>query len=282
MRRRASPHRFRKHNAANSPDHVQRSGALRSLRDLIQRGRFGEALAALDHQVAAANTPSFQSQCLSLVADALFKQGKFTEAAEAYQRAGQLAQADAHGWLRPAIGQVRSLLRAGSVAAAQERALILFQTARTRAMAYQTALASLDATLAATGQAQMPAQPPPPAFVAGRLARQFLGEGEPAAAKALLQQAAQANPSSVRARLGLAEIALREKDAATAARLAREAVILGQYRAKTLPAWNLLLASGRSLGRDTLDRPLLNGLAQATPSVRSRAVLLIAKGLRAG
>lgn len=118
-------------------------------------------------------------------------------------------------------------------------------------------------------------------MVATRLGRLFFHEGELATAKSLFQLALEMNPSGAcAARLGLAEIALRENDPTTAIQRAREALAVGQYRAKTLPAWDILLAAGRRTGTDTLDAALLNGLAQAPPSVRARAVLLLAKGLR--
>ncbi len=256
------------------------SGVLRDLRDLVQRRQFANALSQVNTQVAANPAPEFKTQLLGFAADALFIQGKFTEAATTYRQVAQLSQTQPLQWLRPALGEVRSLLKDNQVATAQERALAAVQRAVTLRQQYQTQLAAANIAVAAGGQAVIPVEPIPPAAVANRLAKQFFTEGEIAAAKALFQQALQLSPNSCHARLGLAEIALRENNGALAAQLSREAITMGIYRAKTLPAWNLLLAAGRKLGTDTLDTPLLNGLAQATPKVRARAVLLIAGGLR--
>ena len=95
----------------------------------------------------------------------------------------------------------------------------------------------------------------------------------------MFQQAVQVSPNSCQARLGLAEIALCEGDAAKAASLAKEAVIIGKYHAKTLAAWPLLLAASRKIGV-SIDVDLIKGLAAAVPSVRARAILLLVRGLR--
>ena len=280
MRRRANPGRFRKTGAANAPDLMARSGVLRGVRDCVKRRQFASALSQINTQLAANPAPAFKTQLLCFAADALFAQGKFSEAAGAYAQVGQQAQTQPLNWLRPAMGEVLSLLKDTQVAAAQTRALAVVQQGVTVWQQYQAQFAQANAAIAAGGQAVIPAKPPTPAAVTNRLAKQFFSEGEVAIAKALFQQALQLSPNSCHARLGLAEIALRESDGATAAQLARQAITLGLYRAKTLPAWNLLLAAGRRLGTDTLDTPLLNGLAQATPKVRARAVLALAAGLR--
>jgi hypothetical protein len=280
MRRKPNPGRFRKRNATNLPDLDARSGALRTVRDLVQRGQFASALAQIDQEVGATGDDGFKARLLCFAADALFKQGKFSEAANTFAQVAQLAQAHPSVWLRPALGEIRSLLKDTQVGAALLRAQAAIQAAHVQQTQYQEQLAQVNATLAAGGQAVIPAQPATPAEVAGRLAKHFFSEGEITAAKALFQQSLQLSPGGIPARLGLAEIALREDNGAEAARLAREAITLGNYHSVTLAAWNLLLAAGRKLGTDMLDASLLNGLAQATPKVRSRAVLLIAGGLR--
>ena len=280
MRRRANPGRFRKAGAANAPDLMAKSGVLRAVRDGVKRRQFASALSQINTQLAASPAAGFKTQLLCFAADALLAQGKFSEAATAYAQIGQQAQSQPLNWLRPALGEVLSLLKDTQVSAAQTRALAAVQKGVTVWQQYQARLAQANAAIAAGGQAVIPAKPTAPAAVVNRLAKHFFSEGEVAISKALFQQALQLSPNSCHARLGLAEIALRENNGSEAARLAREAITLGVYRAKTLPAWNLLLAAGRKLGTDTLDTPLLNGLAQATPKIRARAVLLIAAGLR--
>jgi tetratricopeptide (TPR) repeat protein len=281
MRRKSNPQRFRKRQATNLPDHDPASSVLRGLHDLVQRGRYAEALAQIDQLVGGSPPLPFKAALLALAADCLFKQGKFDEAATAYASVSQLVQDQPTLWLRPALGEVRSRLNDGQTAEAANLGSEAVQRAAAFEQQYQNLLAQANATVTAGGQATIPAQPPRTSTVASRLGRYFLSAGEPDQAKALFQQALQVNPNGAcRARLGLAEIALRQDDPTTCLSLARGAILLGQYQAKTLPGWTLLLAAARRTGTDTLDATLLSGLAQATASVRARAVLLLARGLR--
>ncbi|MGI8964632.1 MAG: tetratricopeptide repeat protein, partial [Limisphaerales bacterium] len=238
------------------------------------------ALTQIDQEVAGNPDPDYKAKLLSLAGDCLFKQGKFGEAATVYAQVFRQVQDRAQAWLRPLVGQVRSLLKNVQVEEAQARAVTAMETALAHQQEYKTLLAQAQTTVATGGQAVIPARPPSPAEVANRLGKFFFAEGEPAAAKTLFQQALQLSPNSTQARLGLAEIALREGDGATVATLARQVIVLGLYRAKTLAAWNILLAAGRKTGTNVIDTVLLNGLAQATPSVRARAVLVLVRGLR--
>ncbi len=280
MKRKSNPQRFRKHPASNQVDHDSRSTVLRSVADLIHRGTFAEALTQINGEAANNPEPGYKAKLLSLAGDCLFKQGKFGEAATLYGQVAQQVSDHPQAWLRPLIGEVRSLLKSVQVEEAQARAVAAMQTALTHQQQYQALLAQAQATIAAGGQAVIPSRPPSPAEVGNRLGRYFFAEGELAAAKTLFQQTLQLSPQSIQARLGLAEIALREGDGATAATLARQAIVQGHYRAKTLSAWNILLAAGRKTGTNVIDTALLNGLAQATPSVRARAVLVMVRGLR--
>ncbi len=280
MKRKSNPLRFRKHQSSHQVDHDSRSTVLREIADLIHRGTFAQALTQIDQEVANNPGPDDKSKLLSLAGDCLFKQGKFGDAATLYLQVFQQVHNRPEAWLRPLIGQVRSLLKNVQVEEAQARAVTAMQTVLAHQQQYQTLLAQAQATLATGGQAVIPARPPSPAEVANRLGRFFFAEGELAAAKTLFQQALDLSPNSTHAQLGLAEIALREGDGATAATLARRVIVIGLYRAKTLSAWNILLAAGRKTGTNVIDTALLNGLAQATPSVRARAVLVLARGLR--
>ncbi len=281
MKRKHSPQRFRKHSATNLADHDPRSTLLRNLSVLVNRERFDEALAQVDQQVANNPETDFKSKLLSLAGDCLFRQGKFDEAATVYAQVFQQVQDRPQAWLRPAMGEIQSLLNNVQVAEATARANAALQVAAAHEQQYRDAVAAASAILAAGGQAVIPPQPPRVSVVATRLGGFFFHAGELAPAKALFQQALQSNPNGAcKARIALAEIALREGDGATAATLARQAIVLGQYHAKTLSAWNVLLAAGRKTGTNVLDTTLLNGLAQATPSVRARAVLVLARGLR--
>ena len=279
MKRKNNPAGFRKRRAANAPDHDPRSGVLRTIRNLVQRGNFSQALAQIDGKLVANPEPADQSKLLVLAGDCLFKQGKFAEAAVAYGKISEMVQNQPTDWLAPALAQIRSFLKAAQVNQAATLANAAVQTAIAYQQQYQTLLSQADANLNASGQVTIPALPPHPAGVASRLGKLFLAEGEVDIAKTFLQQAIQLSPKTCQARIGLAEIALRENNAAEAASLAKEAITLGEYQGKTLSAWNVLLAASRKSGTP-IDADLISGLASALPSVRARAVLLIARGLR--
>ena len=280
MKRKRNPLRFRKRQANNQPANDPHSAVLCGIRDQLQRGQYAQALAQIDQQVATNPDIDYKARLLSMAGDCLFKQGKFSDAAATYLSIADLVQARPAVWLRPVLGRVRSLLKDVRVADAESVATVAVATALVHEQDYQTQLAQAQVTVAAGGQAVIPTRPPSVSAVAGRLAQQFFAEGEPQIAKTLFQQALQLDSTSQKARLGLAEIALREKNGAEAGRLARETILTGVYHASTLPAWKLLLAASRQTGTDLLTTPLLNGLAQAPPKVRARAVLMIAKELR--
>jgi tetratricopeptide (TPR) repeat protein len=280
MKRHRNPRRFRKRQSANRQEHDPRSVLLRELGIGLQRRRYAEALTEIDRQVAQTTDQDFRARLLALGADSLYKQGKFSEAADAYGNVARLIEGQPLRWFRPVVGEIRSLLRSVQVEQAQTRATAALQVATAHWQQYQQQVAQAPAIVAAGGQAVIPARPPAPVSIANRLAKYFLAEGEVAISKALFQQALELSPNSFHARLGLAAVALRENNGAEAARLAREALVQGQFHAKTLPAWPLLLAAGRKTGVDQMDGQLLKGLAQATPGVRARAVLAIAHGLR--
>ena len=281
MKRKSNSVGYRKRVARNHADHHPLTTQLRQIDGLVGHRHFAAALAQIDQSVAATSDAAEKSRLLSLAADCLHKQGKFSEAAVTYAQVSVLVATDPLAWLRPVIGLVRSLVHDCQTAEAQTQALAAVQQAVTFEQDYQTTLAQAQATVAAGGQAVIPPAPVRSSVVATRLGQIFFSAGEIAPAKALFQTALAGNPNGAcKARLGLAEIALRENNPAEAGRLAREAIVVGQYRAKTLPAWKTLLAAGRRTGTDLLDQTLINSLAQARPSVRAKAVLMLTRHLR--
>lgn len=279
MKRKSNPQRFRKKQSNVIPDLDSRSSVLRGVRDLIQKGNYALALTQVDQQVARSTDVHDQARLLAFAGDCLSRQGKFSEAAAVFASVHQSSTSQPLMALRVAQGEISSLLKNVQVTEAQARALAAVQTALTHQQEYQTQLVVAQATIASGGQAVIPPQPPTPGETANRLAKLFFSEGEIAAAKALYQQALQLSPNSTHTRLGLAKIALRENAPVEASRLAREALVLGQCRARTLGAWPILLAASRMTGTP-FDATLLPGLAQATPTVRARATFIIARGLR--
>lgn len=279
MKRKNNPNGFRKSRIKNNPDHDPRSGVLREIRARAQSGSFAEALTQIDSELGGNPGSTYQSKLLTLAGDCLFKQGKFAEAAEAYDKICGMVQSSPVDWLSPALAQVRSLLKAVQINEAVSLANVVVQTSVANQQQYQNQLAQVAANVNSNGQATIPAQPPNPVGVASRLGKLFLAEGEFDTAKSLFQQALQINPNACQTRLGLAEIALSEGNTVEATTLAADAIKLGQYQAKTLAAWPILLAASHKIGTP-IDANLISGLATALPSVRARATLLLARGLR--
>jgi tetratricopeptide (TPR) repeat protein len=280
MKRKRNPNGFHKRRAAGAVAPSASSSVLSAIRNAFQGGDYQGALSRINQQLGETTDPIFQSKLVSLTGDCLFKQGNFSDAASAYATASQLAQNQPAVWLRAVIGQVRSLLKDVQIDAAQAQALAAVQTAQTFYQQYQIQLVQAQATVAAGGQAVIPAAPPSIGHVASRLGKAFFEEGELDTAKNLFQAAVQSGSTHCHALLGLAEIALRENNPADAIAFARQALTANNFHAKSLSAWTILLAAGRKSGTDVLDSSLLNSLVQSPAPVRAHAVLLLAKTLR--
>jgi hypothetical protein len=276
MKRKKSVQRFRKRAASAAAGYTQ----YQTIQDQLQGGDYSGALAAINDLLPLVTEIGARSELLSLAGDCLYLQGKYAEAATTFGQIGALVQAEPLLWLRPAIGQIHSLLKNVDVTAAQTKALAAMQMAVTFRQQYQTQLAQVTATAAAGGQATIPAEPPTPARVAARFGKIFFSEGEVAIAKALFQQSVSLDANNIKALMGLAEIAVRENDCANAIAKAKTALAVNHYHAETMYAWKLLLDAGRKSGTDVLDATLLNNLSQSPAGVRARATLLIVKNLR--
>jgi tetratricopeptide (TPR) repeat protein len=225
------------------------------------------------NQLAAADpAPEVRAQIAGLVGDGWLKTGRFDEAAEAYTNAKHQAPGDAGAHLRASIGEIRALLRAVRVDEAVAVAESLWSRAQEDFTAWEKRLVELNRQLQAGQPVQVPPQPPRPTVVAYRVARQFLDQGEPETAQDFASRAITLAPSGAsRARQLLADLALRAGNADEARLRAREALLLGRFQAKTIPAWEILSRACQVLGVEPLDADLRAGLAAARPAVRARA-----------
>ena len=268
--------KFRKRAATNLTDLSPISTTLRSVRDQIQRRNFPGALSTLNTLLSGAKLDTAtRARVLSFVADSQFEQGKYADAVAAYQQASALSLGQTRTWLRPGMGHVISLLRNAQPEQALAQARALVQTAISVQAQARPALTTL------TSRTMVAARPWNADAVATRLGKQFLGEGEITAAKELLAQAQQINPRPTLATsLALALVAEHEDRLADAASLARQTLAVGNYQAKTLSVWPLLLRVNHQLGVTGVDGDLLAALAKSLPSVRARATLIIVKTLR--
>ncbi len=272
---------YRKSRREPPADKRAISAKLRRASELLTTDDTAAALTELNVIALADRGPAIRSQVAALAAKSEAAQGRFTAAASAYDRAETLAPADGDTWLSPALGQVRSLLRAVEVDTAQEHATATLAKAEKRWAEYEKAAGRAATTLRQGATFTVEARPPRPSVVAFRLGQQFWQEGEPDTAAFYYAESLRIEPDgATRARIELARLALLNEDPATALDLARQALNLGQFHAKTLSAWPIAIAAARALGTPDLTDQLARGLAQATPTVRGRARLGIARALR--
>jgi tetratricopeptide (TPR) repeat protein len=117
--------------------------------------------------------------------------------------------------------------------------------------------------------------------VATRMGNLFLQEGEPeAAAEFFLKAIQSAKGGANRARQGMAMIAMARGEYAEAAETTAEAIRIGHYRVKTLPAWSIHISARRKQGCWRVNDRLIKGLEKAPASLRARATLAIVTELR--
>lgn len=273
---------FRKRPAGKPGDKSAQAVALREIGRLVQRRRHARALDRVDQELAAAGQDRVaQSRLLSQVADSEFKRGSFVEAARIYTVAGTRAVAHHTFWLRPLVGQVRSLLCNGQVEEAMMMARHACQLAQRKEDDFSRLVARSNQTLRDQGRLQSGPRPPRYAEVVSRMGQIFLNQGELAAAAEFFQLAVDEDPGgSSRAYQGLARLALAEGRATQACALAAQAIRNGRYSAPTLGAWGLLVAARRSAGGWQVSQNLVDGLSRARPTVRARAVVLLVRELR--
>ena len=267
---------YHHHGSGNDPDHHAMSGTMRTIRDQIQAGDFADALSTLNTLLANSSMGNnARGRLLCFVADTQFAQGDYADAITSYQQAGSYLQTSMRFWLRPGLGQVLSLLR---------------NAQPDEALTYAQALVQNAVTVYA--QHPPPATPPSnhtmvmgrpwnPSTVAVRLGKQFLAEGEIASARTIFTLGHTVQPQSSTFTLAAqADLAERGDQLADAASYAQQALAAGNYLSKTISIWPQLLRINLQLGTPGVSADLLANLSQAQPSVRARALLLIAKTLR--
>ena len=272
---------YRKSRREPPTDRRPISARLRRASESLSTDDTAAALAELNAIALADRSPEVRSQVAALAAKSESAQGRFAAAATAYERAEDLAPPDGDTWLSPALGQVHALLQAVEVDSATAAATKTLAKAEQRWKKYEAAAGQAAATLRRGSAVTVNARPPRPSVVAFRLGQQFWQEGEPDTAAFYYIESVRLEPDgATRARIELARISLINEDHQRALDLSREALTIGHFRAKTLSAWPIAIAAARALGIADISRQLARGLAQATPTVRGRARLVIARALR--
>lgn len=274
--------RYKKKTAQKVRDKNPGSAKLRSIGEYIQAHDYRRGLAQINQELAGTGGSRIEpARLLGLVADSEFKRGAFAEAAGIYSTAATRALAHPVYWLRPLIGQVRSHLKGGQPDEARLMARHACALARHKEAAFERSVVEANRLLHEQGRVFTAPRPPRLSVVASRLGALFLQDGELGAAREFYDIAAEISPrGACRAHQGLAQIALAEGDPARAFTLASQAIRNGNFAAKTMAAWPIMIAARWQLGGWQISENLLDGLKQAPASVRARTIVLIVRELR--
>lgn len=252
------------------------SSVFHKISSTIDAGSYPDALGALNQLISEGLDSASTAQLLALVADVSFAQGMYSQASGIYEKAIEFTN-PGPGWLRPRLAQVLCFLRQGLTNEAKATADGIITSASRTLSDFNTALQ----TVAAGGGDAVPERPDSVNKVRNRLARLFFQEGEQGFAHDWWQDSVDSDPArTVSAHIGLGEIALRAGDPSAAAQHLTIAIRTGNFHARTLSAWPLLLRANNLLSQPGLDPSLLSGLQQASPGVRARARLIIMQNMR--
>jgi len=268
--------RWRKRQPQPDGDRYEISRSFRHVRNLIQNREFAGALEILDQEAGGVAGRSKKLKILALVGDSLARQGKTDDAIEVYGKAESEQQEHPRGWLRPVIAQVKNQLRVAQTEAA-------FETARrgvARSLREERKFRKLLKEV--NRQVMILPRPYRASVVATRFGHLFLNEGELDAAQFFFKKVIEVNPKGgCRARLGMAELALRSQDYGEAERWAQDGITNGKFQAKTLSGWSLLLAARRGAGKSGIPRELMSWLSDnARQTVGQRALQKVVEELR--
>ena len=274
----------REHNGPNG-DNDPVSEDLRQASNLIGKQEFEKALSVLN-RLAAQNPsdPQRLSQIASLAADSQYGLARYQEAIELYKLASShLAnEKRIQYWIRPALGEVRALLKSIEVDAAYARAQEIWQRTSETQKELEEELATTTEELEEQGSMQIEARPVRPSVVLTRLGTVFMDEGYVDTAREFFQQAVLLSPrGATRARQGMAKVCQANSENAEAEKYAREALLMGKFQAKTVCCWEQHISARAKQGKDLLDQELFTSLQlNQSGAVLARSILVIVKLLR--
>jgi len=276
--------KIREHSGPKvEPDPV--SATLRDVTNLINRRRYEDALTSLDSLARQGiSDPVRLAQIASLAADSQFALARYSDAVTLYGRAlAYLAdEKRIRAWIRPALGEVRALLKALETDTAYQRALDIWQRAVASHKELEKELDTTADELEERGPMLIDPRPVRPSVVLTRMGNLFLQEGYMDTARYFYQQAVLISPrGATRARQGMAIVCMAATEDDEAEKYAREALQMGKFQAKTVCCWETLIAARAKQGKDPLDAELFTSLQinQSGP-VLARAMLAIVKALR--
>ena len=265
--------KIRGKQSGKDPNSVKR----RKINELIQQKKFSEALIFLDEWVAQESDPRLIARCLILVGESQWKRALYVEAASIFEKAYGLVEKTWSEWLTPAFGEVRSWLAAQDSEKAHHKAERLLSYAQSREKDYEIYLLQASQELQQKGELLIENFPPDSGEVALRLAEQFFRYGYRDIAQFYYEQAL----PLVKAKLGLAQLALDQNDFKVAIQLSGEALQEGNFGSKTLRGWPIFITSNiRSHKKINWLEWTQKLERQAETSIRARATVVIVRTLR--
>lgn len=278
----ANGRKFRKRPHQPPADQRAFSATLRQIGENIQRRNFPAALSKAEQALSDVSLlPEDQGRVMAMVADSEFKRGRFTEAGSIHLQVATQSLNHHELWLRPLVGRVRGLLKIPMLEDALVMARHAVDVAESKMDAFDGQVRQANQGMADTGTALVVPVPPRVSVVATRMGYLFLQEGEPELAEEFFNRATETNPGGAcRALQGLARTALARGESARALELATRAIRWGKFRAKTLPAWSILVTARRQMGGWRISDRLIRGLSAAPASLRARTVLAMVRELR--
>lgn len=283
----AATEKYQKREARIPEYHHPISDRLKTVSEWIGQGNIPKALRELDQLASVYHDHTEEiAKVLAMVGDAQMATGQFTEAAATYRKTLDRLPDNTLAiriWIRPAMGEIRALLKAVRPEEALARADGVWKRAQTYHASLETQMATTNQELRKNGKLRVAKRPTRPSVVLSGLGNAFLDEGYVHSAKEFYQQAVLTAPNGAsRARQGLAQIALAEDRNDEAEQYARESIQMGKFQAKTIAAWPMLIGARFKQGKDPLDQELFTSLnLNKDGRVRARAILAIAKALRA-
>lgn len=274
--------KYKKRPAQPPRDKTSLSANLRQIADHIHGHNYSAALTQANQILDESSwDEASKTRVISLIADSEFKQGRFANAAQIHLRAASRSLGSADLWLRAYVGQVRALLKIPQVEQAAVMARHAVELAKAKMADFDALVCTSAQELGHPGLISVPDLPPRVSVVATKMGYLFLGEGEPELAEEFFTAGVNASQGGAnRARQGLAQLALMKGEYGQALHTAAEAIRLGGYKAKTLPAWPILIAARRKLGGWRISDRLLRGLDAISGELRARTILTIVRELR--
>ncbi len=272
-----------------APDELPRSVLSQQLREvntLLGRKRHGEALQLLNDASESVTLEVEKAKIITLVAQSQYDLGRYEEAERQFARAAELGAKhglDPQKYLNPSLGRIRSVLKRNKVQKALQIANDLTQKVDTEQKKYRQAIENPRNGPQHGGGFYIPPKPVRRSVALTRMGTAFMEEGHLDIGKQFLELAVAEKPKGAsRARQLLATCYLQLGQASKSEQYARESIVLGEFRAKTIPSWSLLIQARKAGEKKLLDRQLFDRLLRSRTGgrVKQRAMVSIISELR--